>query len=46
MDLLIFACDGVLVDSEALALGVEAEIFTAAGFPITEEEIAPPRGSP
>lgn len=40
MDLVIFDCDGVLVDSEVLVLGVEAEIFTAAGFPITEDEIA------
>ena len=37
--LLVFDCDGVLVDSEALVVEVEAELLTAAGFPITAEEI-------
>ncbi|ODT08476.1 MAG: HAD family hydrolase [Mesorhizobium sp. SCN 65-20] len=39
-DLVIFDCDGVLVDSEIIAARVEAELLTAAGFEITAEEIA------
>ena len=39
-DLVIFDCDGVLIDSEALVCRVDAEIFTAQGFPITAAEIA------
>ena len=38
-DLIVFDCDGVLVDSEALVVEVEAELLTAAGFAITAEEI-------
>ena len=37
--LLIFDCDGVLVDSEPLACRVDAEVLTAAGFPFTADEI-------
>lgn len=40
MKLVVFDCDGVLVDSEALVLGIEAETLSAAGFPITADEIA------
>jgi HAD superfamily hydrolase (TIGR01509 family) len=39
-DLVIFDCDGVLVDSEIVAARVEAELLTKAGFPITAEEVA------
>ncbi len=39
-DLVIFDCDGVLIDSEVLVCRVGAEVFTAHGFPITAEEIA------
>lgn len=39
-DLVIFDCDGVLVDSEVIATRVDAEMITKAGFPITAEEIA------
>jgi HAD superfamily hydrolase (TIGR01509 family) len=39
-DLVIFDCDGVLVDSEIIAARVEAELITAAGFEISAEEIA------
>ncbi len=39
-DLVIFDCDGVLIDSELLACRVDAEVFTEGGFPITAEEIA------
>jgi len=38
--LVIFDCDGVLVDSEMLACGVEARALTAAGYPITATEVA------
>jgi HAD superfamily hydrolase (TIGR01509 family) len=40
MTLLIFDCDGVLVDSEPLACAIDAEILTGLGFPYTPEEIA------
>lgn len=39
-DLVIFDCDGVLVDSEVIAARVEAELITEAGFEISPEEIA------
>lgn len=39
-DLLIFDCDGVLVDSEVLVMEVESALLTAAGFPLTVDEIA------
>lgn len=39
-NLVIFDCDGVLVDSEILAARVEAEVLTAAGFEISAEELA------
>ena len=38
-DLVVFDCDGVLVDSEILVVEVEAEMLTEAGFPITAHEI-------
>ncbi|KAA6204731.1 MAG: HAD family phosphatase [Candidatus Tokpelaia sp.] len=37
--LVIFDCDGVLVDSEYLAAQIHAELLTQAGFPTTEEDI-------
>lgn len=37
--LLIFDCDGVLVDSEVLVVEIEAELLTDAGFPHTAGEI-------
>lgn len=39
-DLVIFDCDGVLVDSEVIAARVDAELITRAGFPIEPEEVA------
>ncbi|MGX5805686.1 HAD family hydrolase [Bradyrhizobium sp. Arg314] len=39
-DLVIFDCDGVLVDSEIVAARVEAELLTSAGFEISAEELA------
>jgi len=37
-DLIIWDCDGCLVDSEALACGVAAERITALGYPLTGAE--------
>lgn len=39
-ELVVFDCDGVLVDSEAIVIEVEAELLTAGGFPVTADEIA------
>ncbi len=39
-DLVIFDCDGVLVDSERLAIRVEAEVLCELGWPMTEDEVA------
>jgi HAD superfamily hydrolase (TIGR01509 family) len=38
-DLVIFDCDGVLVDSERLAVRTEAEILSGLGWPLTETDI-------
>lgn len=38
--LVIFDCDGVLVDSEIIAARVNADLFTREGYPITAEEAA------
>lgn len=37
--LVIFDCDGVLIDSEIIACRVESECLTEAGFPITAEAV-------
>ncbi len=37
---IVFDCDGVLVDSEAIVIEIEAELLTAAGFAMTVDEIA------
>ena len=39
-ELVIFDCDGVLIDSEMLVCRICSEVFTAQGFPITDREIA------
>ncbi|NMG38902.1 HAD-IA family hydrolase [Chelativorans sp. ZYF759] len=39
-ELVIFDCDGVLVDSEIIAARAEAEILAKAGFEITAEDLA------
>jgi HAD superfamily hydrolase (TIGR01509 family) len=39
LDLVIFDCDGVLVDSERLAVRTEAAILTNLGWPLTEAEV-------
>lgn len=38
--LLIFDCDGVLVDSEVLAIRAEERVLAEIGFPMTADEIA------
>lgn len=37
--LVIFDCDGVLVDSERLAVRTEAEVLASLGWPLTEAEV-------
>lgn len=36
--LIIFDCDGVLVDSEIIANRIDAEALTVLGYPLTAEE--------
>ena len=38
-DLIIFDCDGVLVDSEIIAAQVESRLLTETGYPISVEEM-------
>jgi HAD superfamily hydrolase (TIGR01509 family) len=38
-DLVIFDCDGVLVDSEWIAIRTEAQILTELGWPMSETEV-------
>lgn len=38
-ELIVFDCDGVLVDSEALVIEVEAAMLTDAGFAVTPDEL-------
>lgn len=40
LDLVIFDCDGVLVDTERLTIGVEARMLTELGWPHTPEQVA------
>ncbi len=40
IDLVIFDCNGVLVDSEPIAAAVAAQEFTRAGFPMTPQIVA------
>jgi HAD superfamily hydrolase (TIGR01509 family) len=39
IQLVIFDCDGVLVDSERLAVRVESELLTEMGWPLTEADV-------
>ncbi|MAO25727.1 HAD family phosphatase [Roseovarius sp.] len=39
-DLVIFDCDGVLLDSEIIACRADAEAYTCLGYEITTEEIS------
>jgi HAD superfamily hydrolase (TIGR01509 family) len=38
-DLVIFDCDGVLVDSEPIINRAHAEVLTACGYPITDRDL-------
>jgi Haloacid dehalogenase-like hydrolase len=38
-DLVIFDCDGVLVDNEPIINRAHAQVLTAGGYPITEDEL-------
>ena len=38
-DLVIFDCDGVLVDSERLSIRLDVELLRALGWPLTEDEV-------
>ena len=39
IELVIFDCDGVLVDSERLAIGIDVQVLARLGWQITEAEI-------
>src|SRR6202030_3267920 len=39
IDLIIFDCDGVLVDSEVISCRAHAEILTRHGYPITPDQV-------
>ena len=39
LDLIIFDCDGVLVDSEVISCRAHASTLTRHGYPITEEQV-------
>jgi HAD superfamily hydrolase (TIGR01509 family) len=39
IDLIIFDCDGVLVDSEVISCRAHARVLTRHGYPITEDQV-------
>lgn len=39
IDLIIFDCDGVLVDSEVISCRAHADVLTKHGYPITSEQV-------
>lgn len=39
VELIIWDCDGCLIDSELIACSVSADMFTAMGYPITAQEM-------
>ncbi|MEM0989179.1 MAG: HAD hydrolase-like protein [Pseudomonadota bacterium] len=39
-NLVIFDCDGVLINSEGIACAADAQALTANGYPITTEQMA------
>ena len=39
LELVIFDCDGVLVDSERLAIRTEAQVLASLGWPLSDREI-------
>lgn len=38
-DLVIFDCDGVLVDSERLSVGLDVKLLASLGWPLSESEV-------
>jgi HAD superfamily hydrolase (TIGR01509 family) len=38
-DLVVFDCDGVLVDSERLSIRLDVELLSELGWPMTEDEV-------
>ncbi|HEX5014919.1 MAG TPA: HAD-IA family hydrolase [Candidatus Limnocylindrales bacterium] len=38
-DLVIFDCDGILVDSERLSIHLDVELLVQLGWPLTEDEV-------
>jgi beta-phosphoglucomutase-like phosphatase (HAD superfamily) len=38
-ELVVFDCDGVLIDSEKIAVKVDARVFAELGWPLSEAEI-------
>jgi HAD superfamily hydrolase (TIGR01509 family) len=38
-ELVIFDCDGVLVDSEVISCRVSSDFFTELGFPVSQDEV-------
>jgi HAD superfamily hydrolase (TIGR01509 family) len=40
IDLIIFDCDGVLVDSEVISCRAHADVLTRHGYPITSEQVS------
>lgn len=39
IELVIFDCDGVLVDSERLAIKIDVQVLAKLGCPMTEDEV-------
>jgi HAD superfamily hydrolase (TIGR01509 family) len=39
LELVIFDCDGVLVDSERIAVRIDVELLAELGWPLSEEEV-------
>ncbi|NPU11877.1 HAD family hydrolase [Bradyrhizobium sp. 83002] len=39
LDLVIFDCDGVLVDSEVISCQAHADVLTSCGYPITADQV-------
>jgi HAD superfamily hydrolase (TIGR01509 family) len=39
LDLIIFDCDGVLVDSEVISCRAHADVLSRHGYPITQEQV-------
>ena len=39
-DLVIFDCDGVLVDSERISVRIDVRVLAELGWPLTEAEVS------